>query len=442
VKVGKREPADLASLVLGVGLGLTIAIFIQTLTASDLNGVYPIITSISRLFALVGTYLALVGLVLISRIAWVEKSVGHDRLVTWHRKLGPYSLFLITFHVFFVTLGYAGNDQITMAREMWNLVLNFPWMLPALVGFLFYIAAGISSYKKVRAKISYETWWTIHLYTYLGVALSFMHQILTGSMFIDHPLNKLFWQGIYIAVAFVLVWWRFILPNARSLRRGLRVVQVVVEGPGVISIIMKGRNLDKLKAQGGQFFGWRFLASAQWWISHPYSLSAAPSNDYLRVTVKNLGQSSSALAYLKPGTRVFFEGPYGTFVASKASRGHVLLVGGGVGITPIRALLDELDPTKEIDVLYRASRDEDILLRKELDVIAKKIGARIHYLVGPRSLHPMDAKYISKLVPAFKDCDVFICGPAPLVDAVRKAAQESGIPKNRFHDEAFAFHGE
>ena len=315
-------------------------------------------------------------------------------------------------------------------------------MLPALVGFLFYMAAGVSSYKKVRAKMSYETWWTIHLYTYIAVVLSFMHQILTGSMFIGHPLNKLFWQLLYAGVGFVLVWWRFVLPTIRSLRHGLRVEQVVVEGPGVISIIMRGRNLDKLKAQGGQFFGWRFIAKGQWWISHPYSLSAAPTDNYLRVTVKNLGDASRAVANLKPGTRVFFEGPYGTFVASKASRGHVLLVGGGVGITPIRALLDEFDPTKEIDILFRASTEADLVLKSELDKLAKKTGARVHYLVGPRSKHPMNAEYISKLVPAFKDSDVFICGPAPLVDAVRQAAIDVGIPKNRFHDEAFAFHGE
>ena len=442
MSIGKRKPADYASLVLGVGLGLTLAVFVETLTTNDLNGVYPIITSISRICALVGTYLALVGLVLVSRIAWVEKSVGHDRLVTWHRKLGPYSLFLIGFHVLLVTLGYAGNDKVPMAVELWRLVTKFPWMLPAFVGFLFFMAAGISSYKKARAKMSYETWWTIHLYTYLAVALSFMHQILTGSMFISHPLNKLFWQILYIGVAVVLVWWRFVLPTARSLRHNLRVEQIVVEGPGVISIIMRGRNLHKLKAQGGQFFGWRFIAKRQWWISHPYSLSAAPTKEYLRVTVKNLGDSSAAVASLKPGTRVFFEGPYGTFVASKASRGHVVLIGGGVGITPLRALLDEFDPTKEIDILFRASAEEDLVLKSELTALAKKRGARVHYLVGPRSKHPMNAQYISKIVPAFKDSDVFICGPAPLVAAVRKAAEDSGIPKNRFHDEAFAFHGE
>ena len=179
MKIGHRKSADNASLVLGIGLGLTLALQVDTITKNDVNSIYPLITSISRLCALVGTYLALVGLVLISRIAWVERSVGHDRLVTWHRKLGPYSLFLIGFHVLLVTLGYAGNDQVRLIVELWRLVTKFPWMLPALVGFIFYIAAGVSSYKKVRAKMSYETWWTIHIYTYLAVGLSFMHQVLT-----------------------------------------------------------------------------------------------------------------------------------------------------------------------------------------------------------------------------------------------------------------------
>ena len=154
MKIGHRKPADNASLVLGIGLGLTLALQVDTITKSDVNSIYPLITSISRLCALVGTYLALVGLVLISRISWVERSVGHDRLVTWHRKLGPYSLFLIGFHILLVTLGYAGNDQVRLIVELWRLITKFPWMLPAMVGFIFYIAAGISSYKKVRAKMS------------------------------------------------------------------------------------------------------------------------------------------------------------------------------------------------------------------------------------------------------------------------------------------------
>ena len=425
--IGRRAGADWASIVLGLGLGLTVAIYVETTTRSDWNSIYADLTSVSRICAMVGSYLALVGLVLVSRISWVETSVGHDRLVIWHRKLGPYSLYLITFHVLFVILGYAGVDQV-------------PWMLPAVIAFVFFAMAGITSYKKARAKMSYETWWTIHLYTYLAIALSFMHQILTGPMFIGHPLNKAYWEFLYIYSAAIIIIWRFVIPTGRSLRHNLKVHEIVDEGADVTSIIMKGRKLDDLKAQGGQFFGWRFMQAGQWWISHPYSLSAAPTDKYMRVTVKELGDHSKMVKRLKKGTRVFFEGPYGTFVASKASKGHIVLVGGGVGITPLRALLEEFDDSKQIDVLFRASKEEELVLRKELDELADARGARVHYLVGSRKVHTMDAKYIRKFVPRFADSDVYVCGPTPLVEAVREACKDAGIPKNRFHDEAFEFH--
>ena len=438
--IGRRSGADWASIVVGLGLGLTIAMFVETTTRDDWNSVYDVITSISRIAALVGSYLALVGLVLVSRISWVEKSVGHDRLVIWHRKLGPWSLYLITAHVLFVIVGYAGVDQVPLAVELWRMILRFPWMLPAVIAFVFFAMAGITSYKKARAKMSYETWWTIHLYTYLAIALSFMHQILTGPMFLSHPLNKAYWEFLYLYTAAIIIVWRFVIPTGRSLRHNLKIEKVVNEGPGVTSIIMKGRKLDKLGAQGGQFFGWRFLQKGQWWISHPYSLSAAPTDKYMRVTVKELGDHSNLVKNLKKGTRVFFEGPYGTFVAAKASKGHIVLVGGGVGITPLRALLEEFDETKSIDVLFRASKEEDLVLRKELDKLADARGARVHYLVGSRKVHTMDAGYISKFVPSFADSDVYVCGPTPLVEAVRQACKDAGIPKNRFHDEAFEFH--
>ena len=279
--IGHRINADWASILLGLGLGLTLALEIDTMTSGDWSGVYPSITSISRLAALAGSYFALVGLVFVARIPWIERSVGHDKLVKWHRKLGPWSLYLILFHVLLVGLGYAGGDRISTASELWRMTLKYPWMIPADIGFALMMVAGVSSYKKARAKMSYETWWTIHLYTYLAVALGFMHQVLTGPMFTGHPLNKIFWEGLYIATAAVILLWRFVIPIVRSLRHNLRVDQVVVEGPGVVSIVMRGRNLDRLNAQGGQFFSWRFITTGQWWISHPYSLSAAPTEHHM-----------------------------------------------------------------------------------------------------------------------------------------------------------------
>ena len=134
--------------------GLTCAVYLESTTAGEWNTPYAIITSISRICALIGSYLALVGLVLVARIPYIEKSVGHDRLVVWHRKLGPWSMYLITFHVLLVILGYAGNEHVKLGVELWRVVTKYPWMLPAFIGFIFFAVAGVTSYKRVRKNMT------------------------------------------------------------------------------------------------------------------------------------------------------------------------------------------------------------------------------------------------------------------------------------------------
>ena len=435
---------DWAALLLGAGLGLTLALQLTTVRSSDFTSFYAVVASISRLAALTGTYFAIVGIFLVARIPWVERGVGHDRLVSWHRKLGPWALYLIGVHVLLIVISFAGQDGIPLYKELWIFLSTFEWMWFALVGFILMILAGVTSYKKARAKMSYETWWLVHLLTYGAIAASFMHQVINGQMFIGHPLNRAYWTGLYVAMAWAIIYWRFGVPLARSLKVNLKIEKVVLEGPGVISVIMKGRNLDSLLAEGGQFFGWRFLSKGHFLMSHPYSLSAAPTKKHLRITVKDLGDHSSSLANLKPGTRVFVEGPYGAFTAGRTTQPHVVLVGGGVGITPVRALMEEFQGGVQLDVIFRASKVEDLVLKAELDYLAINSGGsiRVHYLVGPRKNHPMDAAALQALVPQFADSDIYMCGPEPLVSAVRKAAAELGVPKNRLHDEAFAFHKE
>jgi predicted ferric reductase len=435
---------DWAALLLGAGLGLTLALQLTTVRLSDFNTFYSLVVSVSRLAALVGTYFAVVGMFLIARIPWVERGVGHDRLVTWHRKLGPWSLYAIGAHVFLIVLGFAGQDSIPLYKEMWQFLTTYDWMWFALAGFVLMVLAGVTSYKKARAKMSYETWWMVHILTYSAVAASFMHQVVNGQMFVGHPLNRAYWTLLYVLMAAAIIYWRFWVPFYRSMKVNLKVEKVVVEGPGVVSVIMKGYHLDTLNAQGGQFFGWRFLAKGHFLMSHPFSLSAAPTEKHLRITVKDLGDHSRSLAMIKPGTRVFVEGPYGAFTAGRSTQPHVVLVGGGVGITPVRALMDEFKGGAQLDVIFRASKEEDLVLKKEMDYLAFNSGGsiRVHYLVGPRKNHPMNAASLKALVPTFADSDIYMCGPEPLCSAVRKAAEDLGVPKNRIHDEAFAFHKE
>lgn len=433
---------DWAAWLLGIGLGLTLALQVTTMRASDINSVYSVIASLSRLAALTGTYFAIVGIFFVARIPVVERGVGHDRLVAWHRKLGPWSLYLILLHVLFIVLSFAGQDQIPLYKEMWTFLQTFPWMWPALAGFILMMLAGVTSYRKARAKMSYETWWIIHIYTYVAIAASFMHQVLNGQMFVNHPLNRLYWTALYVLMAAAVVIYRFGIPLVRSLRHNLVVEKVVVEAPGLISVIMRGRNLKGLSAEGGQFFGWRFLTRGHFLMSHPYSLSAAPTDNHLRITIKDLGDHSRATRHIKPGTRVFVEGPYGAFTAGRATQPHLVMIGGGVGITPIRALMEEFKNGVQMDVFYRVSRAEELILKDELDYLEAQSNGmiRVHYMVGSRKEFPMDAEFLKSYAPRIADSDIYICGPEALVETVRKAAEDLGVPKNRFHDEDFAFH--
>jgi NAD(P)H-flavin reductase len=96
---------------------------------------------------------------------------------------------------------------------------------------------------------------------------------------------------------------------------------------------------------------------------------------------------------------------------------RVVIIGGGIGVTPVRALLDEFKNSVPIDFIYRASRVEDLALKGELDQIASESDGliKIHYMVGSRREHPMDASHLLSVVPRVRESDIYICGPKALV---------------------------
>lgn len=422
-----------------LGAGITLGFAISDATYDDAHSINGVITLVSRFCALIGTYLVLVSLLMIARIPWVEKSIGFDKLVAYHRKLGPIVLSLIAGHVLLVVFAYSRLDQRSYLEEIKSLINGYDWMLPAAVSLVLMVIIGATSANVFRRKLSYEHWWITHLLSYFAIALAFMHQILTGSLFLFNEVARDWWIGLYIYTGIAMVLWRFLLPLAKSLRHRLKVDHVEPESPGVVSVYLSGKNLDKLHAQGGNFFGWRFLTKGIWMQTHPYSLSAPPENSMMRITVKNLGDHSAGLAKLKPGVRVMIEGPYGILTAKRAVGKKILLIGGGIGITPLRALLEEFPDDAQIDLIYRVVREEDLALKSELDEIEESDQIKIHYLIGTPEKFPMQAQDLLKLVPHIAQCDVFVCGPSGLAKILRHAVEGLGVPSEKFHHEAFAF---
>src|SRR4051794_1839949 len=322
----RRRPARQRPMVVnvlaaaaGIGLGVTIGLAVTAESAGSLGAPGGIATALGRLSGLLAAYAMVVVVLLVARVPPLERAIGQDRLVAWHRRLGPWPLYLLLAHAVLITVGYARQAHDGVLHQFGQLLWTYPGILAATAGSIFLFAAGITSYRLARRRMAYETWWSVHLYTYLALFLSFSHQIDTGASFVGHPVARLWWTALWLGTLGVVVAARIGLPVWRSLRHQVRVVGVTPEGPGVVSILLRGRRLDRLPVAGGQFFQWRFLRPRMWWQAHPHSLSAAPAGDLLRITVKDLGDHSSWLARVAPGTRVAIEGPYGTFTADSAA---------------------------------------------------------------------------------------------------------------------------
>jgi predicted ferric reductase len=428
-----------AALVLaGAGLGAVTALAIADETGSQLRAPGGAATFLGSLTGLVGTYLALLMVLLVSRIPAIERVLGQDGLLRWHRRLAPWPISLLVAHALFITVGYAQAARAGLGHQVAVLLTRYPDVLTATVGLGIMSAIGILSIRAIRRRLSRETWWLIHLWMYLALAISFAHVLALGPSFVGHPLTQIVWSVAWAATAGVVLCYRFGLPVARSLRHRLVVTEVRPEGPGVVSVICTGRHLDKLAVTGGQFFFWRFLTSRMWWQAHPYTLSALPQPPYVRLTVKAVGDHSGAVAKLRPGTRVAIEGPYGAFTKYAQQRPQALLVAAGIGVTALRSLLEDMPRSAAPVVLLRGSRPEDLVLRKEVAELVRYRRGRLHELVGSREQAALDERSLPRLVPDLHRRDIYVCGPEGFVTSIVELAARLGVPAEAVHHEAYA----
>jgi predicted ferric reductase len=411
------------ALFLDAGLGSNALILIGRLT-----GLYAALTMAFQLL-------------LVARVPWLDRRLGMDRLTTWHRWTGFTLLWTLLAHAVFITFGYAQVSELPPVTELVQMATTVEGVLRAIVALLLIMVIGATSARFARRRLAYETWHFIHFYTYVAVVLAFTHQVAVGTTFTASPLATGYWWGVWGFALGSVALGRLVLPLVRNLRHQLRVAAVVPESDHVVSIYMTGRNLDKLPARAGQFFLWRFLTRDRWWQANPFSLSAAPDGRSLRLTAKALGPGSAGLRSIKPGTRVFAEGPYGAFTTMHRTKPNTLLVAGGVGITPVRALLEEL--TGHVVVLYRVATAADAVLMSELQALAHARGAVLHVLIGPSHAVGVRGPLLGRdnvvaMVPDVVDRDVFVCGPPGMTNAVLGSLRDLGVPKQQVHAERFS----
>lgn len=396
------------------------------------------VLTVAKFFGLHAALLLMFQLLLVARLPWLDRRIGMDRLTVWHRWIGFTLLWTILTHATIVVLGYATLDETSMAKTFVALA-GVPASLLGMGAATIVVVVAIFSTRALRRRLRYETWHAIHLLMYLALGLAFVHQLLETTTFKSSAFAFAYWWALWLFAFGSLVVGRIVMPLVRNARHQFRVEAVVPEAPNVTSVYVTGRDLHRLAARAGQFCIWRFTGHNGWWRANPFSLSAAPNGRGLRLTAKAVGDTSAGLRQLPVGSKVFVEGPYGAFTSMHRTRPGMLLIAGGVGITPVRALLEE-PVGGDYVVLYRVRHQNEAVLLNEVHQIVAARRGRLHVLTGRTSdgARPFEPENLLRLVPDIQQRDVYVCGPPAMTATVLASLRRLRVPNQQVHAEKFS----
>ncbi|WP_203754507.1 ferredoxin reductase family protein [Cellulomonas chitinilytica] len=435
-----RGAGDAALLKVLVVLGALLAVWPVRASAGAPGAGIDGDVAVAHVSGMLAGYGAVVLVALMSRWPVIEQAVGVDELARWHARGGRLVMALIAVHACAAVAVWTRVRGID-ARSAVVEVVRMPGLAAAVLAVGLLVAVAVTSARRARRRIRYETWHGIHLVSYLAVAAAFVHQ-LAGPDMAGHRVVQVGWSLLYTAVFALVVQYRVLVPVRAAMRHRLRVAAVVAEGAGTVSITVAGDGLDELRAQPGQYFRWRFLTPDTWRSAHPFSLSAPPLQDSFRLTVSARGDGTHALQSVRPGTRVVAEGPYGILTERRRTRRDVVLIAGGIGIAPMRALFETLSipPGGDVLLLYRTADAGRAPLGDELDGLARRAGARLHYLTRPGGGELTAASLLGR-VPDLVNRDVFVCGPPEMTRALLADLTRAGLPRAQLHAEGYQHGG-
>ena len=400
---------------------------------------------LGRIAGLLAVYLILIQFLMIGRTKWLEKIFGLDKLSRTHHWFGVAAIFLIIFHLGFLLLGYAPIYSQTLWQQFVDFNLHYENVFPATLAFFLFGFIVLGSITIARKQFKYETWYYVHLATYLAVILAFGHQLEIGGDLNGSVLFTAYWVLLYIFIFANFIIYRFLLPLYNFYKHRFYVREVKKETEDAVSIYMGGKNIEDFKYQAGQFVIVRFLTRKFFKEAHPYTISIEPGQDYIRITPKNLGDFSGEIKNIETGAKILIDGPHGVFTKKPNQGDKILFIAGGVGITPLRALSSELlKEKKDIILLYSTRDKENIILKKELEKLAQENVAnfKIYYIIKgehfDHGFERIDEECIKCLVEDIREREAYICGPPFMMRAMKKYLINLGVNKHKIYYEKFS----
>ena len=417
--------------LLALFIAIPVYFWMPAFLATDMATDYPCV--IGRLLALVGFILILFQVVLSSRLKWIERNLGQDKLLGTHKTAGVIGFaFMLSHPVLHASSDLLAQGYVTLK---WPMIFGLIAVLMALVTVGSAILFG-------RLSLKYETWKQIHWFNFIVVPVIFTHSLLLGTELGSEPPLRIFW---YVLGVLYLVLLGAILWDRQQVKQHLlQVTSVVQETPDTWSLHFKGGNMEH---KPGQFMLLSLLHNGRRTEPHPFTISSSPGRGDLSVSVKAVGDFTAAVKDTTVNDGAYIDMPYGTFSFLNYDAPNLVFIAGGIGITPFLSMLRYMVDKKlerNVILLWGNKTEKDIAFRSELEQIGAVLPSlKVIHVLSNQADWPGEKGYVGtemlhKYLDGFDKPQVFVCGPPVMMTKVVRALEKISIPKARIHYERFA----
>ncbi len=395
---------------------------------------YP--CAIGRILALIGFVLVLFQVALSSRLPWLERTLGLDKLLGVHRVVGVTGFSFMLSH----PILHFSSDLLALG----TVILKWP-MIFGLTAFVVVLITAGSAILYGKLHLKYETWKGIHWFNFVVPPVIFIHSLLLGSDIASQPLLFIYW--LFLGALYVLLIASIIWDRIRVRQHPFQVVEVVQETHDTWSLHFKGGPVNH---KPGQFAVISLLHNGRATEPHPFTVISSPTSDDLAISVKAVGDFTSTIKDITTDDRAYIGGPYGSFSFLDHDAPNLVFIAGGIGITPFMSMLRYMvDKKLERNVLLKWGNktEKDIAFRDELEKIAAVMPTLhvVHVLSNQLDWSGekgyVDLALLRKYLDGVANPQIFVCGPPVMMTKVIRALRQFNMPKKRIHYEQFALAG-
>jgi predicted ferric reductase len=393
----------------------------------------PRVTDLGLAAGLLGFSMLSMQVAMGSRIHLLDRVFGLDAVMLFHRGMGIFATILLICHPFLLAAG-TRSLKLFGLHTGWQVNMGKAALLVLVLSLAFTLWFP-------KLKVDYNTWRLYHKLMFVVVLLAFIHSVLIGPD-LQNRFMATYWTALFTIALLLFLWQNVGIPTFAAKRTAIS--SITQETHDTFTIELKALSGKLFDYKPGQFMFLTPAISRLPGEEHPFTISSPPNGQSITATIKKSGDFTNRIESLKAGDEVYIQAPFGLFSIAFDSSTDLVFIAGGVGITPIRSMIEWMHNKgdgRTATLIYANKTEGDIIFRKELESFRN---LKVHHVVSrpEPGWNGMKGHIGTDIIMAcaadqLATADFYVCGPGPMMDHTIGALRQLNVPWNRIHMERF-----